>query len=207
MKNCYTWEIDSYNDGKVIPMIGWQTFLSHPQEDPVIEQINELGNLEAGWDCGRGSAISKDVIAGAIKIANLILAYDLKSEVHPNSNGGINIGLYSDDIFLDIIINPDLSISLVKEAGIGFDYTTIFEEENVSEDELISQTKILAFENSFQCFSFEQYTFGDTTHTNDDLAETPSVTTREESPFSIKTVPSAKTNKEFVDTLAYSIAE
>ena len=105
--------------------------------DPIVKQLQSFKDLKDGWDFGGGEAIAPVAITKAIQLYNLVkVTYQFDTEVHPLSNGGVNVLFFVDDYFLDILIQPDTSMDLVEEKGIGATYEQLYEEEDVDMDTL-----------------------------------------------------------------------
>jgi hypothetical protein len=106
--------------------------------DPIVKQLQSFKDLKDGWDFGGGEAIAPVAITKAIQLYNLVkVTYQFDTEVHPLSNGGVNVLFFVDDYFLDILIQPDTSMDLVEEKGIGATYEQLYEEEDVDNDLII----------------------------------------------------------------------
>ncbi len=107
------------------------------------KKIRTLGNLETGWNYGEGAAPNQEVIEQAIDLSRLGKTYNLSCEVFPVSDGEIEVSLYQDEHFLDILIKKDLTMELTHEVGIGSNYDEKEFIENVSQDKITE--KLLDF--------------------------------------------------------------
>ena len=96
--------------------------------------ITDLSNLPIGWDYGTDGPVSHRIIHKALSVIDFIYPLIDNVEVMPFNYGGINLIFANilDEYFVDIRINPDMTIDVVLEKGIGINYSTILYESNSS---------------------------------------------------------------------------
>lgn len=176
-------------------------------EKDILNDILNLSLLKDGWDYGIGAKISNEVIQRAIDIHNQIVPYGLDCEVHPTTEGGINLIYALSDIFMDVNINSNLSISLTKEQGIGFDFTTVFVKEDVNEKELIQEISSMSIEKFVKCSLSELSISKNTVQSRNDSQAIPLETTKVEFPFLICNVPQKRQTKGSASTFQYIIIQ
>lgn len=127
-------------------------------------------NKPAGWDYGQGEEITNEVINHACVVFNYIEKPNIKYSVVPNTQGGIKItSKIGSDNFLDIRINPDLTLDLIHEVGIGVDYEILCEEDGVS---IAFIENYLNYLLSKLCFLSEPYIATSSIPTKEDLTAT-----------------------------------
>jgi len=110
-----------------------------PKPDTVEEAIQSLAQLPVGWDYGSGYPASKEVVRKALEVYSLATLAGVSVEPTPQTNGGIRLTLMlsvkhekpENQEFLDITINPDLTLDMCHERGFGANFDTITEKENV----------------------------------------------------------------------------
>lgn len=111
---------------------------------PILVQLERLNDLKDGWDFGSGKAIAPMAITKAIQLYRFVkVAYPVDTEVHPMSNGGVNMLFFVDDYFWNISIHTDESMDLVEEKGVGATYEQCYEEENVDMDTLRQRFEVI----------------------------------------------------------------
>ncbi len=144
------------------------SFKSYPEDadkDIVKMEIDSLSKLPYGWDFGSGETIGLLVVDKALEVYEQTNLMGFKIQSFPRSDGGITLSYALKDNFLDVIINPNLTLDLVQEKGIGANYEIVSEEDNVSITDL---KKVLHLILSSECPSFELYQSGNTTKTKKD---------------------------------------
>lgn len=127
-------------------------------------QIEDLQKLGAGWDFGEGEAISDEVGAASIEIAEMGLTLGLKAGVRPLTEGGIVVTLFYSDHFLFTTVKPDGNFDVSYEKGIGVNYDVLDNKENLT---LTAVRKYI-----IQWVSSERYTFLNTIKTRNVLQVT-----------------------------------
>jgi hypothetical protein len=95
-------------------------------------ELFEFGKLPIGWDYGQGVPAAHNVILAIVNIYKLIRirfgqTYGFSSI--PLIDGGIQLTLDKDDNFVDIIVNPDLSLDFKQEKGYGSNFSIITSQE------------------------------------------------------------------------------
>lgn len=133
------------------------SFVFNATRDFDFGSILELGNLEAGWDYGDGEPIDKNVISNAISIAGIAANLGHDYEVHPIPDGGIKLILSQDDVFLDINIENDLSFSITKEKGFGYNYKMLYSKEHLRTEQVIIEIISLSINSGAQCSLYEPF--------------------------------------------------
>src|SRR5208337_1082027 len=76
-----------------------------PCPDPIVEKIRSFANLQEGWNYGEGRAPSRFVIDKAIEIYQIGKELALDAEVFPLVDGDIEVSLYMEDHFMDILVH------------------------------------------------------------------------------------------------------
>ncbi len=111
------------------------------------KEIEDLAKLPAGWDFGAGDLITESVIARAKQVHSIANLLQLKTEVLPQTSGGITLNFYKSsdsEEFLEVTINADLSIDYVWEEGKGIEYKILDEKEKVTLTNLQSKLSSLS---------------------------------------------------------------
>jgi|SRR5208282_1668245 len=103
-----------------------------PCPDPIEEKIQLFTKLQEGWNYGEGRVPSQSVIDRAIKIYRSGKQLGLDAEVFPLINGGIEISLYREDHFMDILVHEGGRLDFSYEVGIGERYNRVDYIENIS---------------------------------------------------------------------------
>ncbi|MDE2026821.1 MAG: hypothetical protein KGJ07_10140, partial [Patescibacteria group bacterium] len=97
-----------------------------------IRKIHSFANLPPRWYYGEGQPIAGPVIDKAVQLIELTSSFkNFSTNARPSSNGAIIITLSMQDHFLDITVNPNLSLDMTYEIGTGQNYSTIYNESNV----------------------------------------------------------------------------
>lgn len=96
-------------------------------------KIIKFGFLKDGWDFGEGYASNWKTILKALFIYWKCVIYNLKVDAFPGVNGGINVVFYASDHSIEIRVKPDGTLNLIHEVGIGLDFDTIEDIEDVNE--------------------------------------------------------------------------
>lgn len=133
--------------------------------DNVIKCLSAFSNLEKGWDCGFGSAITEDVILNAIFIYLQLKDEAFEYECTPYSNNSIEISFCLKDDFINIRINSDKTIDYTHEKGIGWHFETLLDVEGAS----VIEIKNLLKEIKEKCFSLEPSILVNTNQKGKDL--------------------------------------
>jgi hypothetical protein len=156
----------------------------HSEDDLTKVLIKNLAKIPNGWDFGSGYPPSEFVISKALQVYSLGKILSFKVEVKPETEGGIILTLYKKDEFLDVIINNNLSLDIVHEKGIGIEFQTLSEQENV--DLSIISNKLKQIKKSIECTSSEHYTLENIVLQKDDSEVIVSKNTVKVSPYSMK---------------------
>jgi hypothetical protein len=160
------------------------------KSDPIVKQLESFKDLKDGWDFGGGEAIAPLAITKAIQLYNLVkVTYQFDTEVHPLSSGGVNVLFFVDDYFLDIFIQPDTSMDLVEEKGIGANYEQLYEEEDVDMDTLKQRFNNLLASKKTSWLSFVPCILKNTAQQRNDLHQISFPTMGAEFLYSITNVP------------------
>jgi len=121
----------------------------------VYSRIKDLSNLQDGWDFGSGYAPSREVIENTCYIFNHFERREFEYEVSPTSSGGVKIIANIGEDFLDLTINPNLTIDLTHEHGFGVNFETIYQKDGVSMEEIELYLNLLSIQS---CFLLGRYT-------------------------------------------------
>lgn len=159
------------------------------------DEIENLANLPAGWDFGSGDVISESVIEKAKRVHSIANLLQLKTEVLPQSSGGVVLNFYKSSSsldFVEVIINADLSIDYAWERGKGVDYSVVDEAENITLSGLQSKLESLS---SSEWNSSEQLISENTRLSNRGLVVIASQITTAGYPFSKRSVRSEKVDR------------
>lgn len=114
-------------------------------KEEVLIKIRDFSNLPVGWDLDFGNPISEPVIDYTCSLlereycSNEYFYFRTNVYPTPNSDGGITITFSNGEVFLDLIINSDLSLNIVKEVGFGVNYQIEYQRENISVFQLIKE--------------------------------------------------------------------
>lgn len=157
-------------------------------DDLTKSMIRNLTKIPHGWDFGSGYPPSEFVISKALQVYSLGKLLSFKIEVKPETEGGIILTLYKKDEFLDVIINSNLSLDMVHEKGIGIEFETLSEQENV--DLIIISNKLKQIKKSIECTSSEHYTLENIVLQKDDSEVIVSKNTVKVSLYSMQNVQS-----------------
>jgi len=85
---------------------------------PAIAKLKSFRTLRDGWHYGRGGPISSDVIGQAESIHAFYLSVGFSlTDFFPGANGEVLATAYHKDHYIDVIIEPDGSHSLVYEVA------------------------------------------------------------------------------------------
>ncbi len=158
----------------------------HSQDDLTKTSIKNLAKIPVGWDYGSGYPPSKFVISKALQVYSLGKILSFQVEVKPETEGGIILTLYKKDEFLDVIINNDLSFDMVHEKGIGTEFKTLLEQENVDLSNI--SNKLKQIKKSIECTSLEHYTLENIVLKRDDSEVIVSKNTVKVSLYSMQNV-------------------
>ena len=165
------------------------SFKSFPETkatNSILKEIAELRYTPAGWDYGMGVAIEETVVQKALQVYESTCWMGFNVKVFPRSDGGITLSYSKVDSFLDVIINPDTTLNLVQEKGIGEDYKIICEKENANLDCVRTLLNLILSE---ECPSSELYTEGSIIQTRNGSKVIVLHHFREEYPFSMPIAP------------------
>ncbi|HEV7348221.1 hypothetical protein [Telluribacter sp.] len=167
--------------------------------DLIHKAIEDLKTLQEGWDYGQGVPVSEMVVNKAKQIYSLGKLLTLKVEVMPKTNGGIILNFFKSvesDIFLEVTINPDLSLDYVLERGKGHDFETLEEDENVLLPSLHSKLNMVS---RAQWNSLEPYTLENIQFQNNVLLVNASLAITAGYPSSMQNAP-RKPHQAFANT-------
>lgn len=99
--------------------------------DLVLEELNSFADLDEGWSYGEGKPIDSIVINKAKRVYK-IGKYFLKTvNVFPGVDGSILVVFHTQDHSIEVSVNEDLTLNVVIEKGIGFDFQVIKEKDNI----------------------------------------------------------------------------
>jgi hypothetical protein len=153
-------------------------------KDSIEETINNFRNLKDGWDYGQGSAISDFVIERSLKAYHFLKSSLLSYECTAHSDDSVQITFFYNDNFVDILVSKS-KFGVVVEKGIGEDFETVLEHENLA----LPKIKILLNQIINQCFSLEPSISINLVGAKRDF-RAASVTTRAGYQYSTRNVPS-----------------
>lgn len=108
--------------------------------DSIIEKLYSFLSLEEGWNYGEGESIDISVVYKAEELYYLISSKGFETDVFPTLNGGVNLSFSSKrttDNFIEITIEKNGNITLVREKRIGSNANILFEKENAIQDDII----------------------------------------------------------------------
>lgn len=157
--------------------------------DPVIDDLKSFSKLEKGWDCGYGYPISENIINKALSIYDELKDPIFDYECTPNSNNSVEISFCLRDYFVNVKIGEN-NIRVTFEKGIGSDFVTILDVENIS----IQELKTLLQNLKVICFSLGQSTLYDINQKEKDL-KNASMLLKTGSQFLIFNVPNESPNR------------
>ena len=100
---------------------------SRLDKDGIIEKIEKYKRLPEGWDFGQGVGTLKSTAQKAIGLYNTIKQNlyhiaGIKWDVTPMSDGGLILLLCLGEDVLNLSINPNSTIDLTWEEGLGSKY-------------------------------------------------------------------------------------
>jgi hypothetical protein len=173
----------------------------------LIKELFALKGLEPGWDFGEGESISSKTLNKSIEVARLIIPHTLNTEVQPKHDGGVKFIVGANNEFLDIDIHPDLSLSLVKEVGFGFDYETVLELNDASLLDIKHYLSKLAAKYYLRCALQEPSILENTVHKREDFHQTAFATMAEPFPSSTMTAHVKRQETESAPTFHYITEE
>lgn len=105
----------------------------------VLKELEEFYAYEAGWAFGEGDKISHDVIRFIADIVQEIIKIDtneqLEFEFDPLYNGGVGLSASVLDDFMDIIINPDMTMFITHEKGVSYKYDILLDYTQIANKE------------------------------------------------------------------------
>jgi len=140
--------------------------MSYPTEEDVeIERMKSFSDLGSGWDFGDGEAPSQYVIERAIQtyLCGLNLGYN--ASVRPETSGGIVIGFFIKDNFVDVTVKENSLFDIRYEKGIGANYNILDDQENITMEEVSLILKSV----QQKCFLLEPFTSVNMIPTEDDF--------------------------------------
>jgi len=109
-------------------------FIMQSKEDSILTKIDCFSRLPSGWDFGQGIGTLKHVSKKAkdiyLKVKKHVY-FDMDYDVTPMTDGGLTVIFSNGNDFINISIYEDLSMDLVWERGIGYDFDIIKEKEKV----------------------------------------------------------------------------
>jgi hypothetical protein len=113
-----------------------------PSYEQTTSKIHAFGHLKPGWHYGSGRGPSEDVIKAAITIVAHAHSMGFSEmNAFPGVSGEIQVTLYDNDNYYEFTIEPDLSITLVREIG----KQEIFYREGLNLAEAIDNLETFAF--------------------------------------------------------------
>lgn len=174
----------------------FESFPETKEPDPVAEEIRGLRDTPVGWDYGRGVVIEDTIVQKALHLYESTCCMGFKVKVFPRSDGGVTLSYSKGDNFLDIVINPNTTLSLIQEKGVGEDYEIVHEEEIANLDRAKTLLNLIL---SSECPSLELYMEGSTIRTSSGSKVIVSHHYKEEYPFSMPIVPYAN-QEQYVST-------
>lgn len=153
--------------------------------DEIIDKIISLKHdLFDGWDYGEGVAPSKEVIIKSILIYEKTKNFGFNIDVVPKTNGGLILIFCIKDHFVDIAVNPDLTLDLRTEVVIGANYDIGIEVENLN----IKRILEVLIETLQKCMSLEHYMSKNMYKQKEDFQATASIPMEEAYQYSTKNV-------------------
>ncbi len=138
----------------------------------IYDTLANYKKFVSGWDFGQGEEIGITTISIAMQTCNVGFSYGLEVESHPTTNGGICLvfSLSPGIFFLDVYVNPDGTLDLREEMGIGADYEIIKDEKNV----IFADVERALIETKTKCLTSGYYQSGDTPKKNSAFKAIPS---------------------------------
>lgn len=104
--------------------------------DPTENKLLSFANLPEGWNYGEGSPPTERTVHRAIEIYKVGKSYGLDCEVFPVSDGCIEVSLYRNKYFIDILVKGDGTLDYTYEVGIGSNFQEVEQTEDISFDEV-----------------------------------------------------------------------
>jgi hypothetical protein len=168
------------------------------EDDAIVKKIRSFGALPIGWDFGQGRPSPIEVIEEAINIARIGEILRIQVEAYPGIDGEIRLVFPVGEHTIDIVVNTNLSLTLVHEIGIGINYEEVERIENASVDDIYSSITALKQESTWM-LSGHLVSF-DTVQVRGDSPAITFTTTTEESRYSILNALSESRRVEYVPT-------
>lgn len=137
-----------FNEGALYNLL---SIAGLPLFDPTNEKINHFLELKSGWHFGEGITPT-ETIAGKAKEFNLLgRRFGLRTDAFPGIDGSIAVTFYAGEHCLEVTINPDGSIDLSHEKGMGFEFDTVLYLENTGAGRILQELRKLV--DITQCLS------------------------------------------------------
>jgi hypothetical protein len=152
------------------------THLAAPGNE-IIDKIRSFGSLPEGWDFGIGDPAPNEVIESAIVLYRKGTIMGLRADAFPGTGGAVYVAFYKGIDTLEVCINPDVSVTITVERGIGMDFEELDYKEGLTFLETIDYLNHFAVEN--RCNSSEPYIAISTTRNDNDSRVIVSRTTME----------------------------
>lgn len=93
-------------------VVGYRPSLS----DRLETKLRAFANLQKGWDYGAGESIPQETIATALSWCNFLRSLRLFDiDAFPGGSGEILLGIQHDEHYIEVIIEPDNTISLAHD--------------------------------------------------------------------------------------------
>lgn len=111
--------------------------------DQIERRIRSFAILPVGWEFGKGRPSPNEIIEKALELYRMSRLLSTQIEVFPGQDGEITLAFYVGERTLEITINTDLSLDLVREIGIGINYDEVERLEGVNASDIYSRLIIL----------------------------------------------------------------
>jgi hypothetical protein len=93
--------------------------------DLIEQKIRSFMSLPVGWNFGESTPPKWEIVDLAIQIYKIGNSFGLSCEVFPVADGQIEVSLYRNDQFMDILVKENGELELTHEAGIGSKFRRI----------------------------------------------------------------------------------
>lgn len=138
------------------------------------QKVNALLELRNGWHFGEGVPVNFHAYQRLLEIIEVVKPFNFKKDIFPLIDGGVNLSLMinnqNEDLHaIEIIINPDLTIDLRHEIGIGAAYEVASAKEDITFEYLLQYIELIYYKCLSEYFPIPTIT----TSTNKDIKALP----------------------------------
>jgi hypothetical protein len=101
-------------------------------DHPAKTKLFDFAGLPVGWDNGRGTPISSDVLQRAELVLSIGLLLNFEANTFPGSNNEVAVIFYKATECVEVIVGTTPLVEAFREEGAGLRSTVTEHEENLS---------------------------------------------------------------------------